>query len=323
VLALEPGNEPELYGAFAWYRTASGRRVTGRPRSYNFTAFTRDFTRFAAALSAGVALAGPTASGPGWMRDVGRFIAAEPRVRIVTLHRYPLQLCFASQRPTVGQLLSNSASRGLAQSFAANAAIAHRAGRVLRVDELNTVSCGADPAVSQSFASALWALDTLFEMAAAGVDGVNLHTFPGAGYALFGFRRAHGRWTAWVAPEYYGLRMFAQAAPGGSRLLRVAGAGEGLFKAWAVKAPDGTVHLVLINKDVARGWRIAVRVAGVAGAASAARAALVERLTAPGVRASAGVTLRSAGRIEPSGSAYVVTVPPASAAVLTLTRLRH
>ncbi len=50
------------------------------------------------------------------------------------------------------------------------------------------------PEVAHSFASALWSLDVLFEMARVGVDGVNLHTFPGATYQLFTFSRAHGRW---------------------------------------------------------------------------------------------------------------------------------
>src|SRR5205814_1754923 len=72
-----------------------------------------------------------------------------------------------------------------------------------------------------AFASARWGLDVLFEMAAVGVDGVNMHTFPGAAYELFTFRQVRGRWQAVVAPEYYGLEAFAQAAPAGSRLLSV------------------------------------------------------------------------------------------------------
>jgi hypothetical protein len=303
VLALEPGNEPELYGAFPYYRTAAGRRVTGRPRSYNFAAFAADFAGRAAALPADVPLAGPAASGPGWMHDVGEFVTADPRVRVVTLHRYPLQLCYAGYRPTVAQLLSDAASHGFAQNFTATAGLVHRAGRTLRIDELNTVSCGADRAVSQSFAAALWALDALFELVRAGVDGVNLHTFPGAGYDLFRFRHAGGRWTALVAPEYYGLQMFAHAAPAGARLLRVVGAGEGSLKVWAVDAPDGRIHVVLIDKGGRR--TVAVRVSGAAGPAS------IERLSG---------TLRTATPVQPSGGAYLVTLPGRSAAMLTVRR---
>jgi len=37
---------------------------------------------------------------------------------------------------------------------------------------MNTISCGVDSGVAQSFASALWALDAVFEMARVGVAGV-------------------------------------------------------------------------------------------------------------------------------------------------------
>ena len=33
----------------------------------------------------------------------------------------------------------------------------------------------------------------------AGIDGVNMHTFPGAGYELFGLSHASSRWRATVA----------------------------------------------------------------------------------------------------------------------------
>ena len=41
--------------------------------------------------------------------------------------------------------------------------------------ELNSVTCGGLRGVSDSFATALWAPDALFEMLRAGVDGVNIH----------------------------------------------------------------------------------------------------------------------------------------------------
>jgi hypothetical protein len=330
VLALEPGNEPELYGAFPWYRTASGQPVKGRPNTYDFAAYMSDFTRFAAALPP-LPLAGPAVSGPRWMRELGRFIEQAPRAKVLTLHRYPLQLCFAArgsaQYPSVPHLLSNASSAGLAGTFAPYAAIAHQGGRVLRLDELNTVSCGAAPAVSQTFASALWGLDAMFEMVRAGVDGVNIHTFPGAGYELFRFTRTGALWSGWVAPEYYGLLMFAQAAPEGARLLPLAGApSDGALKLWATRAPDGRIRVVAINKGTQRTRVLALRIPGAPGTAS------LERLRAPSVRARAGVTLggwsfgarTTTGVPAPTSETlsqtrgkFVVAVPPGSAAMLT------
>ena len=98
-------------------------------------------------------------------------------------------------------------------------AIAHAQHRQLRVDELNSVACRGRSGVSDTFASALWATDALFSLARAGVDGVNVHTLPDAAYELFAFSRHDGRWQAQVRPIYYGLQLFAQAAPPGARLL--------------------------------------------------------------------------------------------------------
>jgi hypothetical protein len=314
VIAFQPGNEPELYGSFPWYRTAQGAKVRGRPRDYSFAAFMRDFSAYAAALG-GVALAGPSTGGLGWRRYLAQFLSHEPQVKIVDVHRYPLQLCFTHPSepdyPTVAHLLAPAASTGLADTFRAEVALAHARGLPLRIDELNTVSCGADRSVSQTFASALWALDTLFAIARVGVDGVNVHTFPGAGYELFRFVHTPSGWRASVAPEYDGLRMFAQAAPVGARLLRVVGAGlGGSLTAWATSTPDGDVRTVVINKSTSTSRRVAVRIPG-----GAARAT-VEQLTAPSAAATSGVALRSAP-IKGDGGVYRITLPAASAVLLT------
>ena len=332
VRALELGNEPDLYASFPWYRLPDGQPVTGRPSSYDMSALIGDFTRFAAMLPPG-RLAGPSLGAPGWTRELGRFLAAEPRVGLVTLHRYPLQLCYtpprAARYPTVGHLLSSASSIGLADSFAPYAALAGARGRSLRIDELNTVSCGADRAVSQTFAAALWALDTLFEMTRVGIHGVNIHTFPGAGYELFRIGRSRGRWQAIVGPEYYGLMLFARAAPAGSRLLDVQNGASGTLRVWATRSGDGTVRVLAVNTgSLARG--VSVRIAG----AQPARARL-ERLLAPDLRSSSGVTLagqsfgsrtftgRLAGHpdvsmVAAAGGRYAVTVPAGSAALLVL-----
>jgi hypothetical protein len=332
VRALELGNEPELYGAFAWYRTPGGEKVTGRPHGYDFTDYTRDYANFAAALPH-YTLAGPAVSGPSWMRDLGQFLQTEPGVGLVTLHRYPLQNCFmprGSQRyPSIQHLLSPAASTGLAAEIGPYAAIALAHHIPFRLDELNTVSCGADRATSQAFASALWAIDALFELARAGVDGVNIHTFPGAGYELFTLSQAGGRWHATVAPEYYGLLMFAQAAPPGSRLLRISGT-SGPLKIWATKAPDGRIRIVVINKDTAHAHVVSLPAASSGGGGPAT----IERLQAPSAASSTGVTLGgqsfatgtetgslappSDDAVQKEGGRYLVTMPAASAALLTL-----
>jgi hypothetical protein len=332
VRAFELGNEPDLYATFPWYRTPSGQHVTGRPPGYDLSGLIGDFTRFAAVLPTWT-VAGPSLGAPGWTRQLVRFLDAVPRLGLVTLHRYPLQLCYSSPGsphfPTITRLLSPSSSIGLADSFAPYAAAARARGLSLRVDELNSVSCGADPAVSQTFASALWVLNTLFEMLRVGVHGVNIHTFPGAGYELFKLSRSGGLWRADVAPEYYGLLLFARAAAAGSRLLAVAGGADGTVRTWATRAGDGTVRVVFVNTGAAA-RRLSIGVPGMTFATGS-----LQRLTARSVRAQGGMTLagqsfaagtstgRLAGapltsRVPAVGGRYVVQVPAASAAMLVL-----
>ncbi len=332
--ALEPGNEPELYGIFTWYRTPAGVDVKGRPPGYDVASFTRDFTSLSRALPP-VALAGPTIGAPKWYSQLGTILAAEPRIRLVTLHRYPTQYCFARpghlNYPTIGHLLSAYTSRGLAASVARYVALARARGLALRIDEMNTISCGYDPSVGYSFASALWAVDTLFAMADVGVDGVNIHGFPGSTCSLFQITRAGGRWQAFVEPEYYGLQLFAQAAPPGSRLLRVSGAAPGDLRAWGTRAPGGRVRVVLIDDSPSHAFTVAV-----ADGTAAGRPATLERLLAPSLRSGHGVTLAGRGfgartltglpdgprRVTAvralGGRDYVVRVPAGSAALITL-----
>jgi Glycosyl hydrolase family 79 C-terminal beta domain len=327
VEALELGNEPELYNSFDWGFSGA----PGRPKNWDFAAFDRDFTRIGAALPR-LPLAGPVVGQPNWFGYTNRFLSDQPRVSIVTLHRYPLQQCFLHpsqiKYPSIAHLLAPANSRGLADSVAGSVKAAHAHHATLRIDEMNSLSCGEAPAVTNSFASALWSLDVLFEMARVGVDGVNVHTYPGASSQLFTFTRVHGRWRAAVEPDYYGLAMFAQAAPPGSRLLRVSPAGPPGLETWATRAPDGTLRVTLINEGT-RTRVIAVRAPAGVGAATGR----LERLQAPSITATGRVTLagqrfgaasglpvgrRRTAVVAPRNGRYTIRVPAASAALLTV-----
>lgn len=326
--ALELGNEPNLYGNFTWYVLPDGVHVTGRPPGYDFSSFLDDFSSFAKGLPG--PLAGPTTGAPTWMADTGQFLAAEPRVGVATLHAYPVQTCFVAPSspvyPTVANLLSPAATTGLADGIAPYVPLAHARHLPLRIDEINTDSCGAAPGVSNAFVSALWALDTLFEMARVGVDGVNIHTYPGATYQLFTFTHDR-RWSASVAPEYYGLEMFAQAAPAGSRLIATTITNAQGIKVWATRGRAGHTRVVLINESLDR-RTVAVNATGDG-------TATLERLRAPRLTSTSGVALggqsfgahtttgllagrSSVAKLTDHQGRYVFTLPAGSAALVTL-----
>ncbi len=305
----------------------------GGRQGYGLGAFTAEFTHLRRLLPL-IPLAGPATGAVSWLAGVPGFLAAEPTLTQVTFHRYPLNRCVTNssspQYPTVANLLSPSASRGLMAGLSPDIAATHRAGLIFRVDEMNTVTCQGRSGVSNTFASALWLLDTLFAMARAGVDAVNIHMWPGAvPEELFTFKRRHGVWLGSVRPEYYGIVMFNRAAPSGSQILQLHAAGAADVRSWATRSPDGRVRVLLINDGLADGRTVLVRVPAGAGPAA------VERLRAPSARATGGVTLagQSFGpqsatgaltgamrttSLVPTAGGYELTVPAASAAMLTI-----
>jgi hypothetical protein len=266
------------------------------------------------------------------MGKLAKFISAEPRLGLVTYHRYPLRACVTDAAspgfPSIPNLLSDTASAGLATPMSPFIATAHKHALPFRVAEMNSASCQGEKGVSDTFASALWALDTMFSFASVGVDGVNFHMLPGSNYELFTVsHNSTGAWQAFVHPEYYGLLMFAQAFPPGARLLQTT-APAGPVKVWATQGGDGAVRITLINKDPAAEHDVSLSVAGAAMPGS------LETLQAAGVSATSGVTLGgqtfgdetttgtlpplSTTPVAPVAGTYTVPLPAGSAALLTI-----
>ena len=327
--AIEIGNEPELYAHFAWYHTASGAPVLGRTRSaWNQAVYHRQFSQIAHAMPK-VTIAGPTSGEGVWLNNLGGFLRAEPSVGLTTMHAYPLKHCSASHVITIPELLADSASDGFVSQVAPFVATAHRAGKPIRIDEVNAISCGGTAKVSDSFASALWMLNTLFGLARTGVDGINIHTVPGSINAILNPVGGGPRPAMEVQPEYYAMMMFARAAPPGARIMRLSGALPAGIEAWATRDVSGDIRVVLINKRAQGPATVGLNVPAASGPGT------VERLRASGLAATSGVTLGAqsfgtatatgvlAGTpdetpVVPLNGTYTVDVPGASAAMLTL-----
>ena len=327
IAAFEIGNEPELYSSFNWY-VNHGVGVKGRnPATWNEAAFFKQFHQFATAMPAGIPVAGPASGSAKYLTELGSFLKGEPRVKLSTFHAYPLKHCTASKVVTIPQLLSPLATSEFAQSQAQYVNTAHKYGKLARLDEMNGITCGGYRGVSNTFASALWVLDTLFELDKVGVDGVNIQTVPGGVQEIFGPASGSGG-AMIVNPEFYGLMMFAQGAPAGSRLFTIPGTLPSGVKLWATRASDGTVHVVLINDNSAKSATVNVPLSSPAGPAS------VEALRAPHIASTSGVTIggrtfgvsTSTGLLAPfelqqlnsTAGHYSVNLPPATAELLTV-----
>jgi hypothetical protein len=201
---------------------------------------------------------------------------------------------------------------------------AEAAGLRYRLAECNTVSNGGRAGVSDTFVSALWAADFLFAVAEHGADGVNFHCNlkPGS-YSPISTVKGGTSYT--VHPLYYAMLLFHDAGQG--RLLRTQATSAANIVAHATLDADGHMRVVLVNKDLTQGVVATIRVGGNFKEGSQSR------LSAPQATAQEGVTyaatavaadgrwkrvLTTEKAIAVREGRAVVTVPPASALVLTL-----
>ncbi len=256
---------------------------------------------------------------------------------MVTLHRYPLESCGhkPGQRgyPTAATLLSQDVLTGNIKPLRGAVRLARKHHFGVRITETNSVTCGGAVGLSDRFASSLWSIDWMFNLAAIGVQGVNFHESSPL-YQAFrtGYREGY---FAVVKPLYYGMLFFANAAPHHARLLPstyyAARVRKGLnIKVWGtVDKVDKVVRVAFVNKGL-RGGPAVVKIPFAHGSAT------LERLRAPSILANTGVTFAGQGFALPSrdgllqgdhvdeqvrrrsGSTYRFTLPGASAALLTV-----
>jgi glycosyl hydrolase family 79 len=343
--ALAIGNEPPLYPSVPWYRVRSGEvfpwysdvgtAVFGRGLDWSPRAFAGDYARILSGLPT-VPIAGPDTQRPSWFAAYARFLTARSRVQIVTSHGYGLNNCVTRPAtpayPSIPHLLSTYALTDLLSGLTPFVGAAHQFGATFRVDEMGSVTCNGRPGVSDTMASALWAAGALFTVAQDGVDGVNLHSYPRLSNALFDFSHSAEGWTGVVHPLYYGALLFAHAAPAGSRLMQVALRAPSSLHAWATAGPGSARHVLLINDSLTESASVVVTGAQGGGAPPVAQ---LERLQAPSASATDDIHLggrtfgaaTATGQLRPPvrdpvpvrGGAYRVTLPAASAALLTFT----
>jgi hypothetical protein len=333
IAAFEIGNEPDIYDRDFWLATVSHSKVVP-PLGLSPRTYAHDFQTYAHALrrvAPGVPLLGPALALPAHhSKWISALIASRPaHVAVISVHRYPYSGCALPRTAayaTIRRVLSENATGGVARSIAPAVGIARRAGVPVRLTELNSVTCGGRPGVSNAFATALWAPDALFSLVRAGVSGVNIHVRSRAVNAAFAINR--GGLDA--RPLLYGLIAFTRTLGPGARLvpLNLRAATALHLKAWGVSVRGDGLHVLLIDKG-RRPVDVSLRLPGIGDAT-------VQRLLASSPAARSGVTFAGQqlgtdaswqGRavaqiVRPTAyGAYAVAVPRYSAALVTL-RLR-
>jgi hypothetical protein len=275
LLALEIGNEPDLFGG----------GVAHRPRDYSYANYLNDYRAYKSALRAKfpkAPFAGPDAANhTDWVGQIAADEGAD--IKLLT-HHYYAEGPPTNPASTIENLLKTDPK--LDRILDQCAAASRTSGIPFRICETNSCFGGGKPGVSDTLASALWGLDFLFTLASAGAAGVNIET----GVNQLGFVSSYspifddlqGHFTA--KPDYYAMLAFAQASRG-TRIAADYDSQGANIKAYAVKDSVGRVHVTLINKEATSDATITVNLP------TRNKKGSVLRLAGPSLDSKTGVAL--------------------------------
>jgi hypothetical protein len=314
LIAFQLCNEPDLF-------SRNGIRKAG----YAYPDFAREWRSFYEAIKKRVPdapFAGPdTAFNNEWLLP----FANEFKQDIVSLSQhYYAEGPPADPSMTIERLLKPNPK--LESQFAGMAQTRKDTGLPFRLAETNSCYSGGKEGVSDTFASALWGAELMYQLAQAGGEGINFH---GGGFGWY-TPIAGTREKGFAArPIFYGMLLFAQAGAG--KLLASSleyQQDEPLLTAYSLRSDSGSIKTVIFNKHKDRNVRIAIQPQERSAEAS------VLRLTASGLEATTGVTL-GANSVGPNGkweyskpervsitdNAATIEVPSASAALVSFKRL--
>jgi hypothetical protein len=324
IAGFEIGNEPDIYDPL----TFTNMGVLGPiPPRLTAATYAADFRKYDAALDRVVPKApvlAPALAEPqkkiGWIKTL--LAGAHPGLTAISAHRYPLNACvhFGPLVPTVAGLLTETATAGEAATVKPAVAAAARSHLPVRLTEINSVTCGGKPGVSNTFATALWAPDALMEYIKAGVNSADVHVRTEVVNGAYSFMNRGG---LIARPLLYGLVAFARTLGSYPEILpaHVTVSGAIDLKHWVVL--DGNrLRVLLINKS---GRTLNARLS-----LPVTRPVLVQRLLDRAATETTGETLAgqalgAAGQwtgalvqttVKRVGGTYAVSVPGTSAAIV-------
>lgn len=210
----------------------------------------------------------------------------------------------------------------LQDEFNGMKATMQESGLPFRLAETNSCYQGGKQGVSDTFASALWSADLMYQLASAGGMGINFH---GGGYGWYTPIAGTQEDGFLTRPIYYGMLLFAQAGAGQlveSKLDPPDRAA--LLTAYGLRSNTGAIKVAAFNKNTDRGVRLTV------DAGQRALRAIALRLHAPRVDDTTDTTfggspVGAAGAwsamrketLDVENGAAIIELPAASAALIT------
>ncbi len=244
LLAFQLGNEPDLF-----YRNGL------RKADYDIDQFAQEWQRFYDAIKVRVPhppMAGPdTAYNTEWLVPFAKRFKSEA---VYLSQHYYAEGPPTDPSMTIERLLRPNPK--LQDEFKGMQETVRAYGLPFRMAETNSCYQGGKPGVSDTFGSALWGGDLMYQLAVAGGIGINFH---GGGYGWY-TPVAGTRQNGFLArPLYYGMLMFAQAGPGTLIESTMDGAQDApLLNTYALRGADGAIKVAVFNKNFDRAVRISI-----------------------------------------------------------------
>lgn len=246
LIAFQLCNEPDLF-----YRNKI------RKSDYDFAQFADEWQRFYQAIRARVPnapFAGPdTAYNNEWLVPFARRFKNEA---VFLSQHYYAEGPPTDPSMTIERLLRPNPA--LEAEFAGMRKTVQESGLPFRLAETNSCYRGGKPGVSDTFASALWSADLMYQLASAGGMGINFHS---GGYGVY-TPIAGTREDGFLArPIYYGMLLFAQAGAGQlveSKLDSGANSDVPLLTAYALRRDSGAIKVAVFNKNADRAVRLTI-----------------------------------------------------------------
>jgi hypothetical protein len=310
LIAFQLCNEPDLF-----YRNGI------RKSDYDFGQFADEWQRFYQTIRARVpnaSFAGPdTAYNNKWLVPFAKKFKHE--AAFLSQHYYaegpPTDPSMTIERLFAPNPKLQAEFEGMKETM-------HDSGLPFRLAETNSCYQGGKQGVSDTFASALWGADLMYQLAAAGGMGINFHGGGHGWYTPIAGTRENG---LMARPIYYGMLLFAQAGAGQLVESKLGPSDHApLLTAYGLRNIAGVIKVAAFNKHLDRGVRLTI------DAGQRTHRASSLRLQAPRVDSTTDATLGgtpvgasgawSAARGETlaaENGAAVIELPPASAALVT------
>jgi len=220
---------------------------------------------------------------------------------------------------TYGSLLSADAN--LSPYLLGLYSAASKYGLPYRITECNNIWGGGKAGVSDTFVSALWALDFMWTVAENNGQGINFHDGEGIVYSPLTMSAG----SVVVHPEYYAMLAFRYASNGGTVIPAKIETTNFNCSAYACVKADNSYTVTLINREEKNNITFNIQ------AAVTASSIQIARLTAPSITSTANVTFAGSatnanGTFTPGATApktvnqkdLSVNIPAGSAAVVTV-----